>query len=304
MEMLIEGTGAMASLFAARFAQQGIPVTMVGRWQEAIQAIRDQGVCLMEEDGREQAYPVRVVHSDSLCDPHAQALVLVKSWQTEAAAGHLKRALAADGLALTLQNGLGNHEKLSAVLGTGRVCLGTTTAGATSLGPGRVRAVGRGGITLVSHPRLEPIADALHQAGFQIEIVYDHQALLWSKLVINAAINPLTAVLRIPNGELLNRPTARILMVEAAREAAAVAAALQIHLPYPDPVEMVENVVLSTATNQSSMLQDVLRGAPTEIDAINGAVVKAGETVGISVDVNRTLWQLVKAIEMQAGLDS
>ena len=120
-------------------------------------------------------------------------------------------------------------------LGSGRVCLGVTTAGATLLGPGRVRAGGSGKVSLGSHPGVEPIADALQQAGFEVEVVADAQALLWGKLVINAAINPLTALMRVPNGELLRRPSARALMGEAAREAAQVAAAKAIKLPYADP---------------------------------------------------------------------
>jgi 2-dehydropantoate 2-reductase len=303
MDMLIEGSGALACLFAARFAQHGMQVTMTGSWKEGIQAISEQGVCLTEDDGQEKAYSVRVIQRDDKCEPHAQALVLVKAWQTESAARHLLQILAPNGLALTLQNGLGNYEKLSGYLGAERVCLGTTTAGATMLGPGRVKVAGRGGITLVSHPGLEPMVDGLQKAGFSVAIVNDLQALLWSKLVINAAINPLTALLRIPNGELLTRPSARALMAETAREAAAVAEAQNIQLPYSDLVEKVEDVVRNTAANRSSMLQDILRGAATEVDAINGAVVQAGEAMGLPVNVNRTLWRLVKAVEGQAGLE-
>ena len=119
--------------------------------------------------------------------------------------------------------------------------------------------------------------------------------LLWSKLVINAAINPLTALLRCPNGELMARPSARTLMGAAAREAADVAAALGRHLTYADPVAVAEEVARRTAVNHSSMFQDVQRGAPTEIDAICGAIVAAGEERGVPVPVNRTLWLLVKA---------
>lgn len=300
--MLIEGTGAMACLFAARFARQGRVVTMVGNWNDAIQTIRKRGVRLVEEDGYEQAYPVRVIRSDEPCEPSPQALVLVKAWQTDRAALHLEKVLTSDGLALTLQNGLGNPEKLSERLGSERVCVGTTTAGATLIGPGQVRAVGSGSITLVSHPYLEPIADGLQQTGFHIEIVDDQQALLWSKLVVNAAINALTAILRIPNGELLTRPTARALMAEAAREAANVATAQSINLHYLNPVEMVEEVARNTAANRSSMLQDILRGSQTEVDAINGAIVQIGEATGVPVSVNRILWRMVKAIEGQCSL--
>jgi 2-dehydropantoate 2-reductase len=223
------------------------------------------------------------------------ALVLVKSWQTGRAARQLAECLAPSGVALTLQNGLGNREALANVLGEERVALGVTTLGANLLGPGRVRPAGDGTIYLEDHPRLEPLVDLLRNAGLSVEIVPDPEGLVWGKLAINAAINPLTALLEVPNGELLERPSARLLMGELACEAAAAAGALGIRLPYPDPVAAVEAVARRTTANRSSMLQDVQRGAPTEIDAICGAIVKAGEKLGVPVPVNRTFWRLIKA---------
>ena len=115
--------------------------------------------------------------------------------------------------------------------------------------------------------------------------------------MINAAINPLTALLRVSNGELLERPAARELMQEAATEAALVAAAKGIKLPYANPVEAVEAVAKNTASNISSMLQDVLRGTPTEIDAINGAIIRESEKAGLPAPVNRMLWRLVRGLD-------
>lgn len=295
--MLIVGTGAMACLFAARLSAAGSDVTLLGTWREGIEALRRDGVTLVDTEGREQSCPVRATDNPAECNRARSALVLVKSWQTERAAGQLVDCLAPDGVALTLQNGMGNREKLSKVLGAQRVALGVTTIGANLLGPGRVRLAGDGVISLSVHSRLGPLSDSLRQAGFIIENAPDPDSLLWGKLVINAAINPLTALLSVPNGALLERPTARALMVTVAREAAAVAVAQGLHLPYPDPVVAVETIARRTAANRSSMLQDVQRGAPTEIDAICGAIVTAGEQTGVPTPVNRTLWQLVKALE-------
>jgi len=100
-------------------------------------------------------------------------------------------------------------------------------------------------------------------------------SLAWGKLVVNAAINPLTALLGINNGELIKRSTARDLCAALATEVAAVAGKKNISLPFAYPVKAVEDVIESTAGNQSSMLQDVLRGAPTEIDAISGATISS-----------------------------
>lgn len=295
--VLIMGTGAMACLFGARLAAAGIPVTLFGTWIEGLRALKQGGVHLVDKSGKEQVYPVRVVSEWRDCQGVHFALVLVKSWQTRRAAHQLAECLAPDGLALTLQNGLGNREILIQELGARRVTLGVTTVGATLLGPGRVRQAGEGVISLSAHPGLAPLSNLLQMAGFVIETEPDATALLWGKLVINAAINPLTALLRVPNGELLNRPSARALLQASVREAAAVAVAQGIRLPFPDPVVAAEAIARNTSGNRSSMLQDVERGAPTEIDAISGAIVQAGELTGVATPINRTLWQLIKALQ-------
>ena len=292
--ILVVGTGAMACLFAARLSAAHIPVSMLGTWKEGLQALRQNGVTVLEKDGREQAYPVNVIDDPTACAGIPYALVLVKSWQTERAARQLSICLAPQGLALTLQNGMTNREILAQLLGA---ALGATTAGAYLQGPGRVRSAGEGVITLVIHSRLKPLADLLGSAGFIVETVSDASVLLWGKMVINAAINPISALLRVRNGELLEQPSARSLLALAVREAAAVAIAKGVRLPYPDPVVATETIARRTANNQSSMLQDILRGAPTEISAINGVIVDSGEQTGVPTPINRTLLLLVKAIE-------
>lgn len=295
-QILIVGTGAMASLFAARLSAVGIQVTMLGAWSEGVQALKNRGVTLIEGDHSQHSYPVQVVTDPAECTGVRFALVLVKSWQTHRAAGQLKQCLTQDGVALTLQNGVGNRETLVDTLGAPRVALGVTTLGANLQEPGCVVAAGEGIISVGIHSGIQPLLEMLRQAGFNVEDAPDPDILLWSKLVINAAINPLTAMLRVTNGELLERPTARALMASLAREAAAVAAAQGMRLPYTDPFATAEEVARRTASNRSSMLQDVLRGTPTEIDAICGAIVRAGEQNDMPAPINHTVWQLVKAL--------
>jgi len=294
--LLILGTGAMACLFAGRLSAAGLPVSMLGTWPAGLDALRQSGVTLVEANGSERTLRVKVFANPTDCKNVQFSLVLVKSWQTERAARQLSECLTPNGVALTLQNGLSNREVLSKVLGTPRVALGATTLGANLLSPGRVQSAGDGIISLSPHPRLVPLADILRSAGFVVENASDPDALLWGKLIINAAINPLTALLGVPNGEILSRPSARELLVSLSREAAAVAVALGVRLPYPDPVVAVETIARRTASNRSSMLQDIARCAPTEIDAICGAIVLAGEQVNLPTPVNRTMWQLVKAL--------
>lgn len=292
-EILIVGTGAMATLFAARLAAAGTAVTLIGSWRDGLAALAQEGARLVEADGSERAYPVRVADRPR---PAKHALVLVKAWQTATAAARLAACLQPDGLAVSLQNGLGNRERLAATLGTERVGLGVTTAGATLIGPGRARPGGTGPVWLERHPRLGELPAALAEAGFEVRLVDDVQALVWGKLVVNAAINPLTALLRVPNGELLKHPAARRQMAALAREAAAVAAALGIRLPFDDPVAAAEQVARQTAENCSSMLQDIQRGAPTEIDAICGEIVRLGEQTGVATPLNRRMWEAMRAL--------
>ena len=293
--ILIVGTGALATLFAARLSAAGHSVTMLGSWENGLHALGENGARLVDAGGVEYAYSVEATNDPADCQGARYALVLVKSWQTERAARQLADCLAEDGLALTLQNGMGNRELLAGTLGLPRVALGVTTTGATLLGPGLARAGGEGVISVETHPRLGPLQVALTVAGFNVQVVNDADALVWGKLVINAAINPLTALLRVPNGELLQRPAAHKMMGLLAQEAAAVAMAQGIHLPFEDAVRAADDVARKTAANHSSMFQDIRRGAPTEIDAICGAITKTGEKLGVPTPVNRVCWHLTRA---------
>lgn len=295
-DILLVGTGALATLFAARLSEAGHSVSMLGTWKNGLKALQENGARITDANGNERAYKVHATNDPREVSGAKHALVLVKSWQTERAAHQLKEALAEDGLAVTLQNGIGNKETLIRDLGTGRVSLGVTTTGATLLGPGLVKMGGEGILSLEQNQALGPLEAVLRSSNFNVQVVEDAQSLVWGKLVINAAINPLTALLRITNGELLSRPSARKVMSALARETAEVATAEHVRLPFSNPVDAAEDVARKTASNISSMFQDVRRGAPTEIDAICGAVMKRGEKHGIRTPYNRACWQLVRAI--------
>ncbi len=294
-EILLVGTGALATLFAARLSEAGHSVSMLGTWKQGLKALQENGARIVDENGNERAYKVYATDNPEEVTPAKYALVLVKSWQTGRAAGQLKSALAPDGLAVTLQNGLGNREKLARDLGESRVALGVTTTGATLLAPGVVKCGGEGVLSIERNHQLSQLESALRDSKFNLQVVDDAQSLIWGKLVINAAINPLTALLRVTNGELLARPIARKMMAALAEEAAHVASAERVSLPFSNPVRAAEDVARRTAANLSSMYQDVRRGAPTEIDAISGAVTQRGEMHGIDTPYNRACWRLVHA---------
>jgi 2-dehydropantoate 2-reductase len=298
--ILILGTGALATLFAARLAGAGVTVTMLGTWLEGLAALGKEGARV---DGEDHAFHVQATDNPAECRGMRYALVLVKAWQTERAAHQLSGCLVEDGVALTLQNGLENDKILAHALGLPRVARGVTTLGATLLAPGLICLGGEGPVSLETHPRLSPMEEMIRHAGFEVNVVDNVQSQVWGKLVISSAINPLTALLRVKNGELLERPSARALMGELAHEAASVAKILGVALPYPNPEHAAEEVVQRTAENKSSMLQDVLRGAETEIDAINGAVLRLAEKRNLQIPVNRTVWSLVKAIPVRGKIE-
>jgi 2-dehydropantoate 2-reductase len=299
MRIIVLGTGALGSLFAARLARAGERhVTFAGTWREALDTVAARGL-LVEETGRTWSVPVVTARRNDSLGPADVVLVLVKSAQTAAVARDASVALAADGLVVTLQNGLGNREVLAEAAGADRVALGVVTLGATLLGPGHVRAL-PGDVVLGAEPPtrapLERLAALLSGAGFPATVDAPIDRVVWRKLAVNCAINPLTALLNVPNGGLLAQSETVETMCRAAREVGSVASALGIDLGL-DPADLAQQVARTTATNRSSMLQDVERAVPTEIEALCGAVSREGERVGVPTPVNARLWREVRALE-------
>lgn len=292
-EITILGTGAMAMLVGSQLAKAGVKVHLLGTWREGIEAVNQDGIGVVEK-GAARYYPAEAHLDPGKLKDTKQALVLVKSWQTTRAANQLKEILSSDGIALTLQNGLGNGEILEAALGAERTSLGVTTYGATVLGPGKVKPGGAGVISVGEHPRLAGLLSMLEESGFVLQQISDLSGLIWGKLVINVAINPFTALLGVRNGQLLESSSIKQLMGLAAREAAAVATQLGIPLNFNDPAQAAEAVAEATGENLSSMLQDIKRGAPTEIDALCGAVVREGRKVQVATPVNEILHMLIQ----------
>ncbi|MCS7221824.1 MAG: 2-dehydropantoate 2-reductase [Anaerolineae bacterium] len=298
MRVVILGTGALGCLFAARLSFHA-EVWMLGTWAEGVAAVQRDGIHVEEPDHPWFA-TVRATDDPAAVAAADVAMVLVKSYQTERAASWAAQVLACDGLAVTLQNGLDNGPRVAAAVGEERTAIGVTFEGATLLGPGHVRHAGCGPTYISAPPaamgRLIAFVSLLQEAGFDAHVTSEVEGMLWGKAVVNAAINPLTALWRVPNGELLANQDRRALLAALAQEAAAVATARRVTLPFDDPVARVEAVCRATAANRSSMLQDVDRGRPTEIDSINGIIVAEGRRWGISTPVNEVIWRLVRGL--------
>ena len=305
MELLIIGAGAMGGLFGALLAPHAA-VSLLTTNQEHAAVMGGHGLTLVDLDGATRRVPVRVLTDPQDYGRRADlVLVCTKTRATAQAAATARDLLAADGLALTLQNGLGNLEQLVAAVGAQRAAAGVTSQAATLLAPGRVRHAGSGPTVLGIPPGREEaitaVAGLFTRAGLETRISDDVDSLLWSKLIVNVGINALTALLRVPNGVLAQTPECDLLIARAVAEAVAVARALSIGLDGERQLERVREVCLRTADNRASMLQDILRGRPTEIDAINGAVVARGRAAGVDTPVNLLLTQLVQALEATAA---
>ena len=298
MHFLVIGPGAMGCLFAARLKKAGYDVTLLDYIEERARQINHQGILVQ---GSNEEYRVKVpTVSGTVPTSPDLVLICVKSYKTRDAAQAIKKGIGPQTVLVTLQNGVGNVEVLQEIFGKERVLGGVTAEGATLLGPGKIRHAGQGD-TIVGPGRdsngpAKKLVSAFNKAGFNSKSADHVDDLIWGKLIINVGINPLTAITRLKNGRLPDLPGTRMIMEEAVKEAVAVARAKGVDLPYPDPLARVIEVCHATAENVASMLQDVLNQRQTEIDAINGAIVREGNAMNIPTPVNLTLTSLVQAI--------
>lgn len=304
MNILIVGAGAIGSLIGARLSRTSASVSLFSTNREHMEAIRRKGLYIDELDGTVSNYRLSAYHEIGALPPFPDlALVLVKSYATQAAVSKVRGICSPSTIFLTLQNGIGNWERIAEVSGRESVLAGSTAQGATLLGPGEIRHGGNGA-TYVGEPegqaseRVRRIVEVFREAGLVAESSDDVARLIWEKLVINVGINAITGLTGIRNGVVADMPEAAELCTAAVREAMEVARARG----YPMGEEMVRRVLdvaRATGRNRSSMGQDVDKGKRTEIDAINGAVVRFAEESGIPAPVNRTLTALIKVLEAQ-----
>ena len=301
MKIAVIGAGAMGSVFGFFLAGAGQQVVLVNRWREHVEAINRAGL-EMEEEGVTHRLRVMATMDAAEVGPVDLVLVFVKSYDTASAVDAAHRITGPETLVLTLQNGLGNAETIAATVGEERTVCGTTAHGATRLGPGRVSHRGSGETVLGPFrgpvtERIRQIAEVFNATGLRTRVTDNALGALWGKLLVNVGINALTAILSVPNGALLDHPGSRDLLSAAVSEASTVAARKGVVLPYADPLAHCVEVARATGSNHSSMLQDVLNRRRTEIDYINGAVVREGAALGIENPINETLMKLVQTIE-------
>jgi len=298
MRCLVFGAGALGSLLAARLSESH-DTTLVGRRDHA-EAIRERG---LRVTGRTELVARRLValaREDALpVEAPDVVLLTVKSYDTEGALARLE-PFWDDSLFVSVQNGLGNEETIARR--ARRVLGAVINQGVTFLEPGVVFHAGEGDTEIgpfqeSSIEEAGSLADAFRRAGLPARAVADVRARLWAKAVLNAAVNPLTALMRLKTGALLDGGELEAVMADVVAESVAVARAAGAPLEEEAVLATIRAVASATRDNKSSMLQDLERGRRTEIDAINGAIAERARALGLAAPLNELLRRLVKASE-------
>lgn len=294
MKVAVMGAGAVGCYYGAMLARAGHEVVLIGR-PSHVEAVRANGLRLETKAFDEH---VRLDASTEASAVQGAGLVLfcVKSTDTELAAAQIEPHLAADALVLTLQNGVDNDERVRSVLPRHEVAAAVVYVATEMAGPGHVKHHGRGELVIAPSRASEQVAQHLAAAGVPTQISGNVRGALWAKLVLNCAYNALSAITQLPYGELAKGQGVDDVIRDVVDECLAVAKAEGIVIP-GDTGAAVRGIVQSMPSQYSSTAQDLARGKPSEIDHLNGLVVRRGEALGMPTPANRVLLVLVKLLE-------
>jgi 2-dehydropantoate 2-reductase len=302
----IIGAGALGSAIGGTLAEAGQDVLLVNRDRTHVEAINRDGL-MMRADGKDRVVCVRAAMPSEAGGPVDLVIVLVKSFHTVEAITAAIGLVGPETTVLSLQNGLGHEDILTRLIGAGRVIAGKTYVGGVMLGPGHVIASVRGKETIIGEldgritPRIERIKAAFQAAGMPLVVSSNILGAMWDKLLVNVATGALSGITRLAYGDLYAVPELEVIATAAVAEAIAVAKASGIALETIQPQEAWVKAASGLPPEfKASMLQSLEKGSATEVDFINGAVVRAGTEAGVPTPVNATLVACVKGIERAA----
>ena len=314
MRVLIVGAGALGSVFGCLLRDRGHEVGFVEPG-ERLEDIRARGLTVTGLFGEHRAGGFELYSSADQVPAGAHELVLitVKSFHTREAVGQIAPKVGEDALVLSLQNGLGNYEAIREQVGEHRALAGRVIFGAQIVEPAHAKVTVYAEPVMVGSPsnavemsRIEEIARAFSDAGIPSEPTREITKFIWAKILYNCALNPLSALLNVPYGRLLDTEATRGLMRRVVEEVFAVARASHVELFWEKPEDYIEvffgRLIRDTAAHFASMAQDLQAGRRTEIEAMNGAVVRLGEEAGVECPVNSVLAELVRAAEGLRGV--
>ena len=297
MKVAVMGAGGVGCYFGGMLARAGHEVVLIARPQH-VEAIERDGLRMETKTFDER---VRMAASSNVSAIRGAKLVLfcVKSTDTESAGAQLHPHLAPDALVLTLQNGVDNAERLRAVLPQHAVAAAVVYVATEMAGPGHVKHHGRGDLVIEPSGASAAVAQALIRAGVPTEISDNVRGSLWAKLILNCAYNAVSAIAQLPYGRMVQGEGVRGVMRDVVAECLAVASAEGVQVQ-GDVHAAVAGLAGSMPSQSSSTAQDLARGKRTEIDYLNGLLVRRGEALGIATPANRALWAMVKLIESKS----
>src|ERR1700730_14437318 len=293
MKIAVMGAGAVGCYYGFKLARAGHDVVLIGRPQH-VEAIERHGLRLETQTVDER---IRVAASTEASAAQGAQLVLfcVKSTDTESGAAAIKPHLAPDAVVLSLQNGFENADRLRALLPQ-EVIAAAVYIGVEMAGPGHVKHHGRGELVIEPSKANDEVARALIAAGVPTDISDNLRGALWAKLITNCAYNALSAITQLPYGRLVKGEGITAVMHDIVDECVAVAKADGVALP--GDVDVAVRKIAETAAGQyASTAQDLARGKRSEIDHLNGLIVRRGEALGIATPANRLLHAIVKLLE-------
>jgi 2-dehydropantoate 2-reductase len=301
MRIVVVGPGALGCLLAGFLSRKAEVWLLDHDPARAERIIKNQGISCQGISGKWQAKIPATAKPEDIGEADL-VIICTKAYDTKDAIILAQPLVKEKTLVLTMQNGIGNVEVISEIIGEERVLAGITHHAVTLLGEASIEHTGSGE-TIIGHlegrmpAAIRNIRELFNKAKIETAISRNIKGALWSKLVINAGINALSGITRLKNGQLTNAEELSELLRASVVEAVKVAKKKHIKLIYDDPLSKIDAVCQMTANNVSSMLQDILAKKRTEIDYINGVIVKQGKMCGVPTPVNYVLYQLVKAVE-------
>lgn len=296
MRFSVMGAGSIGCYYGALLARAGEQVTLIGR-KRHVDAINERGL-LLEIGQQRYAVPLRATtHANGVAEADV-VLVCVKSGDTEEAGRQIAPYLKDDAILLSFQNGVDNADRLAAIVDRTVVPVAVYVATAMS-GPGHVRHYGRGDLIIGPCPQEKEIVERFSAAGIPVEISASAIDALWAKLILNCAYNPLSALTRLPYGRMFGVAGMETLVRDIVEECCAVARTAGIAVP-ADILAKVLGLAAAMPDQSSSTAQDLAAGRPTEIDHLNGFIVRKGAELGIPTPINQALHTLVKGAEIEA----
>lgn len=302
MNIAILGAGAMGSLFGGLLAEAGHRVTLLDVDDAHLEAIRRHGLRLHTDAGERVVTGLEALRPESATQTADLLIVFTKTLHTLAALTSSRAVIGPRTGVLSLQNGLGNAERLAQFAEPARVMIGVTTWPADKGGAGQVSSHGTGTIRVMSAdgsvtPMLESAVKALNDAGLNCTADADVRAAIWEKVAFNAALNSLCAVTGCTVGELANVQDGAVLAMKIVAEVIEVARAHAVAVDAQHVTANVQHALAHHRAHRPSMLQDVLAGRRTEIEGINGAIAQAARSKGIAVPYTESLLHLVRLVE-------